>query len=80
MKTVSLETKAMLNQEEVARLYGFSRRKLFPFLKGEENLPFIIPYNSRKLINRKAFDSYLRFRPELKEELTAKNHHAKKEG
>jgi hypothetical protein len=73
MKNVSLETKAILNREEAAKLYGFSRRKLFRFLKEGENLPFIIFYNKRKLINRRAFDSFLRFRPELKEELTAQD-------
>ena len=63
-----LAEKATFNQEEAAMFYGYSRRKLFRLLT-QDDLPFILMYNKRKLIDRGAFEAYLRFRPELAEEL-----------
>ncbi len=68
MKRSPLMEKATLNQEETAKLYDFSRRKLFRLLK-QRNLPFVVMYNKRKLIDREKFETYLRFRPELKKDL-----------
>ncbi len=68
MKGSPLQEKATLNQEETAKLYDFSRRKLFRLLK-QKNLPFVVMYNKRKLIDREKFEAYLRFRPGLKKDL-----------
>lgn len=63
-----LAEKSIFNQEETAVFYRLSRRKLFRLLK-QEKLPFVVMYNKRKLIDREKFEAYLRFRPELAEEL-----------
>ena len=68
MRRVALQEKATLNPEETAQLYDFSRRKLYRLLQ-QKNLPFVLMYNKRKLIDREKFDAYLRFRPGLKESL-----------
>ena len=68
MKKSPLQEKATLNQEEAAKLYDFSRRKLFRLLK-QKGLPFLVMYNKRKLIDRKKFEAYLQFRPELEKDL-----------
>ena len=68
MRRVALQEKATLNPEETAKLYDFSRRKLYRLLQ-QKNLPFVLMYNKRKLIDREKFDAYLRFRPGLKESL-----------
>ena len=68
MRKVLLQEKGTLNPAETAELYDFSRRKLFRLLQ-QKNLPFVLMYNKRKLIDREKFDAYLRFRPGLKESL-----------
>ena len=68
MKKAPLQEKATLNPEETAELYDFSRRKLYRLLK-QSNLPFVLMYNKRKLIDREKLDAYLRFRPGLKASL-----------
>jgi len=68
MRRVALHEKATLNPEETAKLYDFSRRKLYRLLQ-QKNLPFVLMYNKRKLVDRREFDEYLRLRPELKESL-----------
>lgn len=68
MQKVPLQEKGTLNPAETAELYDFSVRKLSRLLK-QKNLPFVLMYNKRKLIDREKFDAYLRFRPGLKESL-----------
>ena len=68
MRRVALQEKATLNPEETAQLYDFSRRKLYRLLQ-QKNLPFVLMYNKRKLVDREKFDEYLRFQPGLKESL-----------
>jgi len=68
MRKVPLQEKATLNPEETAELYDFSRRKLYRLLQ-QKDLPFVLMYNKRKLVDRREFDEYLRLRPELKESL-----------
>ena len=68
MRKVALQEKATLNPEDTVELYDFSRRKLYRLLK-QNNLPFVLMYNKRKLVDRREFDEYLRLRPELKESL-----------
>lgn len=68
MRRVALQEKATLNPEEAVKLYDFSRRKFYRLLQ-QKNLPFVLMYNKRKLVDRREFDEYLRLRPELKEYL-----------
>ena len=68
MRKVPLQEKGILNPAETAELYDFSVRKLSRLLK-QKNLPFVLMYNKRKLVDRREFDEYLRLRPELKESL-----------
>lgn len=68
MRRVALQGKATLNPEETVKLYDFSRRKFYRLLQ-QKNLPFVLMYNKRKLVDRREFDEYLRLRPELKESL-----------
>ena len=68
MRRVALQEKATLNPEETEKLYDFSRRKFYRLLQ-QKNLPFVLMYNKRKLVDRREFDEYLRLRPELKESL-----------
>ena len=68
MRKVPLQEKGTLNPAETAELYDFSVRKLSRLLK-QKNLPFVLMYNKRKLVDRREFDEYLRLRPELKESL-----------
>ena len=68
MRKVPLQEKGTLNPVETAELYDFSVRKLSRLLK-QKNLPFVLMYNKRKLVDRREFDEYLRLRPEPKESL-----------
>ena len=68
MRKVPLQEKGTLNPVETAELYDFSVRKLSRLLK-QKNLPFVLMYNKRKLVDREKFDEYLRFQPGLKESL-----------
>ena len=66
MRKVPLQEKGTLNPAETAELYDFSVRKLSRLLK-QKNLPFVLMYNKRKLIDREKVAAYLRFLPGLKE-------------
>ena len=69
MKKPALEDKETFNPEEAIAFYGLSRRRFYRLLSSDEKLPFVAMYKTRKLIIRSEFESYLRFRPEKKEEL-----------
>ena len=67
MKKPALAEKELLNPDEAIRLYGFSSRKFRRLLK--QDPPFVIMYNTRRLIRRTAFDAFLKAHPTAYEDL-----------
>ena len=61
MKKPALADKELLNPDETIRLYGLSSRKFRRLLK--QDPPFVIMYNTRRLIRRTAFDTFLKAHP-----------------
>ncbi len=61
MKKPTLAEKELLNPDEAIQLYGLSNRKFRRLLK--QNPPFVIMYNTRRLIRRTAFDAFLKRHP-----------------
>ena len=69
MKKPALGDKDVFNPSEAAEFYGLSRRKFFRFLDEATSLSFIAMYNTRTLIIRAEFETFLRLHPETKEAL-----------
>ena len=69
MKKPALGDKDVFNPSETAEFYGLSRRKFFRFLDEATGLPFIAMYNTRTLIIRAEFETFLRLHPQTKEAL-----------
>ena len=69
MKKPALGDKDVFNPSETAEFYGLSRRKFFRFLDEAMSLPIIAMYNTRTLIIRAEFETFLRLHPETKEAL-----------
>ncbi len=69
LKRAQLEDKSMFNPEEAIIFYDLSRRKFKKLLEGEEELPFVAFFKTRKIIIRDEFEEYMEDHPEIMEEL-----------
>lgn len=69
MAKPTLAEKDILNPSETIKLFNLSNRKFYKFLGETDCGDFLAYYKERKLILREAFERYLMFNPEIKEEL-----------
>ena len=69
LKRAQLEDKSIFNPEEAIVFYDLSRRKFKKLLEGEEELPFVAFFKTRKIIIRDEFEDYMEDHPEIMEEL-----------
>ena len=66
MKKATPESKDVLNPTEAIEYFGLSRRKFYSLLQKKSKHSFVVPYGSRKLIIKTAFEKYLKAHPELR--------------
>ena len=64
-----LEDKSIFNPEEAIVFYDLSSRKFKKLLEGEEELPFVAFFKTRKIIIRDEFEEYMEEHPEIMEDL-----------
>jgi hypothetical protein len=69
LKRAQLEDKSIFNPEEAIVFYDLSRRKFKKLLEGEEELPFVAFFKTRKIIIRDEFEEYMEDHPEIMEDL-----------
>ena len=69
IERAQLEDKSIFNPEEAIVFYDLSRRMFKKLLEGEEELPFVAFFKTRKIIIRDEFEEYMEDHPEIMEEL-----------
>ena len=69
LKRAQLEDKSIFNPEEAIIFYDLSRRKFKKLLEGEDELPFVAFFKTRKIIIRDEFEEYMEEHPEIMEDI-----------